>query len=371
MPANDRVFQVGNYWLSQRSNSANWCATWFEPSKRQTVRKSLGARDLESAKVALSRFALENAEGCRARNTNLTIAEAAVRYYKHRAEHLGKRSAGVARRNLHIVVEAVGELPISEFLIVKQNNFVRELSKKYKPGTIRRIFETAFAAFNFVHANGEIVSVPKKIQLPDSPPKDYIATIEQLRTFWSARKPDYMQTLYLLLLTTAARPSTLLDLSKADASLATNLIDLNPAGRQQNKKRRPVIPMCSHLRELIEDAPDGPLIHRDGERMVWLYKGWRELRRELSLPEEFTPGCIRHTVATQLRNRNVPPAQISGLLGHSMPNWRTTERYAKYDPNYLSETTEALDAFLDQVAGKRPSPSFITNETRHDSVPNH
>lgn len=156
--------------------------------------------------------------------------------------------------------------------------------------------------------------------------------------------------LLVILLGTAARPSAALELTRRQCDLENGLIDLNPPGRLQTDKRRPVIPMCRVLRTWIEAADDGPLAHYLGRPIEYPYQTWRRVRRAARLPEEFTPGCLRHTVASMLRRQGVPPAQIAGFLGHSLPDFRTTERYAKYDPRFMAETVEALDRFFDGIA---------------------
>ena len=48
------------------------------------------------------------------------------------------------------------------------------------------------------------------------------------------------------------------------------------------------------------------------------------------------PYTIRHTMATELRKRGVPPWEVSGMLGHRSEH-KTTEIYAHYAPDYLGD----------------------------------
>ena len=54
---------------------------------------------------------------------------------------------------------------------------------------------------------------------------------------------------------------------------------------------------------------------------------------------------VRHTVATEMRRRGVPMWEAAGMLGHST-GYRTTERYAKYGPDHLSEAIRAIDGYF-------------------------
>ncbi|MCA8889642.1 MAG: site-specific integrase, partial [Parvularculaceae bacterium] len=286
----------------------------------------------------------------------MTIAEVAMRYWSKSAQwdRAGQlrsvAAAGTIRRNLEIAIEKVGELTVSQFNKARQQEFARELAEKYRPATIRRVFDMMFAALNYCFDAEELDRVPPRIRLPDSPPKEYVASLDEIAKFWDAEKPPQIQVFLVLLLATGARPSTVLQLTRFQCDLERGIVDLNPPGRIQTAKRRPVIPMCRVLREWIESANEGPLVHYNGRAIEYPNQSWRRVRRSLGMSESFTPGAMRHTVASELRRQGVPPAQIAGLLGHTMPNWRTTERYAKYDPRFMAETVEALDRFFDDIA---------------------
>ena len=350
MPRKKRPVQFGKYYLSKRSNSPMWCRSWFDPVTRQTKRESLGTEDLAEAAETLKSWFIKYAEQPLRSSEQITLAEVAMRYYAQHGRYLPGAGAGVQARNLEIVIEHVGELTVAEFTRDAQERFNRRLKEKYAPATIRRIFSAIFAALNRAYQCEEIDRIPPRIRLPDSPPKEYVATIDELATFWDADKSPQMQMFFVLLLATGARPSSILQLSRFQCDLRNGFIDLNPPGRAQTAKRRPIVPMCDVARAWIEAAKGGPLVHYYGRPIKYPNKAWRELRRSVGLPEEFTPGAMRHTLASELRRKGVPPAQIAGLLGHSMPNWRTTERYAKYDPRFMVETTEAINRFFDDIA---------------------
>ena len=57
---------------------------------------------------------------------------------------------------------------------------------------------------------------------------------------------------------------------------------------------------------------------------------------------DITPHILRHTVATQLAQKNVPMPQISRLLGHR--STAITERvYAKYSPDFCRQAVTHLN----------------------------
>jgi integrase len=57
---------------------------------------------------------------------------------------------------------------------------------------------------------------------------------------------------------------------------------------------------------------------------------------------DITPHILRHTVATQLAQKNVPIPQIARILGHS--DSRITERvYAKFSPEFCRQAVTHLN----------------------------
>jgi len=56
----------------------------------------------------------------------------------------------------------------------------------------------------------------------------------------------------LIAANTLARPGAILDLAPCQFDSAHRLLDLNPAGRPQNKKFRPIVPVTSTLMPWLE-----------------------------------------------------------------------------------------------------------------------
>lgn len=361
MPKREKPGEFGGYWLSRRANSPMWCRTWFDPDTRQTRRESLGVSDLEKAKERLARWVIANADRPVQESAAMTIAEAAMRYWERKAkwDKYGQprsvKSAGTIRRNLEIAVEEVGDLTVAELNKARQEELKRALAaRNFRPDTIRRVFEMLFAALNFCYQAEELDRVPPRIKLAQSPPKDFVATYDQIAAFWDAPKPPQFQMFLVLLLGTGARPSTVLELTKFQCDFADGFIDLNPPARLQTDKRRAVVPMCAVVRRWAEAADPGPLVSYLGRPIEYPNQTWRRIRRAIGLPEQFTPGAMRHTIATELARRDVPDTQISQFLGHLMPN-RVTARYAKRRPRFMVETVEALDAFFEEIAQRTKS----------------
>lgn len=69
-------------------------------------------------------------------------------------------------------------------------------------------------------------------------------------------------------------------------------------------------------------------------------------------------------MGTELRKREVPPWEVSGMLGHKSAGYRTTEIYAKFDPNYLDKAIAAIDTYFGELQEK-VERRLILPEQRH------
>ena len=86
--------------------------------------------------------------------------------------------------------------------------------------------------------------------------------------------------------------------------------------------------------------------------------------------ERVSPYCLRHTMATELRARGVPEWETMVFLVHKSQA-RTTERYARFRPDYLGHAAKAIDAYFAELRQQfgRLLPDQIFNPVRATSVP--
>ncbi len=346
----NRPGEIGGYWLSRRANSDAWCRTWYDKSRRQTRRASLHERDFERAKIALAKWVVENGSPNKDLSSDVPLADVLAFYWLRHAKKLV--SARVQRPHIDLLNERIGMLTVAEFNAEQQREFVdwMRVERDYSDGTIKRVFATVFAAINFAARESRIDVAPRKITLDDSPDREYCATIEELARFYDVPKAEHINRFFLMSLATAARPTAVLELTRFQCDLEAGLIDLNPAGRKQTKKRRPIVPMCAIARGVIE-ATDGEYIVSFRDKPIRrLQKTWRVAREQADLPSEFIPYALRHTTATELARRGVSIADVSGFLGHRMPEFRSTMRYVKWQPEFQQAAVDALDAMFDHIA---------------------
>jgi integrase len=339
-------FEIGGYWLSQRRGSPMWCATWFDTATRQTRRESLGTDDFKGAKVELAKYVTLKAIPNQGPDEALFDGILA-RYFDQHAQHTA--SADFARYAIGVISEAFPEKAVAELTRDVQKHALSTMrARGWSDGYIRRILGVGVAALRWAQAGGELISSPQ-ITLPkDSEPRDRVLSLEEMQALWLATEHHHERMFMALACNTLGRPEALLDVTREMADLDRRLIALNPPGRPQTKKRRPVVPVSGFLLPWLKQAPSGFLVRWRGESIESFKTAFRAMRHRARLGKDVVAKTIRHTMATELRSAGVPEAEIQGFLGHKAYGG-VTEVYAKYRPDYLGQAVKAIDAYMRKV----------------------
>lgn len=142
---------------------------------------------------------------------------------------------------------------------------------------------------------------------------------------------------------TAARPSAILDLTWDRVDLERGTLNLNPPGRVQTAKRRPVVALndeaIDELRAAYSARTSVYVIERGGKKVANIKKAFQAASKRSSV--HATPYTLRHTAAVWMAEADVPMAQIAQFLGHD--DSATTEKhYARFSPSFLRGAANAL-----------------------------
>lgn len=217
--------------------------------------------------------------------------------------------------------------------------------RKASPGTINRELAVLQAALRWSFKRGEIDFLPAIPRLPSPPPRSKFLTDSQVAALLDAAKPHpHVHTFIRIALMTGQRKEAILSLRWDQVDFQTGLVDFNdPSGTLSHRRKgRGIVPMSDALRTLLEGLPKDHMhvIHHYGRRVRDLRGIWSRLMKETGL--DITPHILRHTVATQLAQKNVPMPQISRLLGHRQT--AITERvYAKFSPEFCRQAVTHLN----------------------------
>lgn len=344
--------QIGDYWLSRRANSPAWCRTWF--ADRQTQRESLGTGDFDEAKRLLADWYAHNVTLKRAAPDEAKLADVFMRYWEDHAKRL--RSAASARVHLRVALELMdGDPFVSDFGISAQELLIARLGKRYKPGATKRYFATVAAAVRWAWKREIITSHrPLVDRLPSGAPRERVLTVSELARLWDAADAEHLRAFIMVMLCTSCRPGAALELSRFACDLDRGLVNLNPPGRAQTKKRRPLLPMPAPLRPWVAIS-GGYIVEFNGKPIKSVKTIWRATRIRAGLGADVQPMTIRHTMASEMARRGVPDFQRQACMGHHASN--TTDRnYVHVRPDFLREARETIDAVVCEIAAvtKRP-----------------
>jgi Phage integrase family len=140
------------------------------------------------------------------------------------------------------------------------------------------------------------------------------------------------------------------DLTRKQINFRRNLMDLNPPGRPQTAKGRPVLPIPSTIVAWLKQGTAEHFIHYGGHRYTkW---GWDAIFKRLvkrSGLEGVSAYTIRHTIATEMYARTGRFADVRMYLGHSIEALGTTGGYIHLQPDYLQAPKQAVDAFFREL----------------------
>ena len=140
-------------------------------------------------------------------------------------------------------------------------------------------------------------------------------------------------------LATASRRSAILELKRDQVDMERGTIRLNPAGRAQTKKRRPLVPISDDLRPIMERImreciTDYLMDHPGAVRTAF------DNACDRAGLKGVTPHTLRHTWATWAAQAGVDMWMIAGVLGDSMAT--VVKNYAHHSPEHLRAAVNSV-----------------------------
>jgi integrase len=352
--ASDKLANIGSARSHGRiARTRLWCRTWYDKRTRQTRRVSLGTTDFSQASLRLAEWVVANQRTHKATPEEV-LETILLTYWNDHAQHLP--SSQTQWLGLSYWQEFWTGSTVADITPQEQRRFREWLAKRGTgPSGIDRILSVGRAALNRARKWEEVSDVPhifgtltaeaKRAREPKGRP----VTPEEIARLCDAARSRHMLLFLLIAATTLARPAAILDLAPSQFDDGHGLLDLNPPGRTQNKKFRPIIPVTPTLRSWLKRdvGPSARYVNYRRKPVKSILHMWRLTRAEAGLDNRVTPYSIRHGVARELRKRRVPTEQISLFLGH-LPDGSaaTTSIYAPYEPGFLSEAVQAIEEVM-------------------------
>lgn len=355
---------LGDYWLEHVKGSPNIYIAWYDDRTRQVRRRTTRTDVLQEAEIELARFVAVNSEMRQEDTGAVFLSHILIRYYEQHAKHLP--SQGDAIRSIRLWLKHFGDIPIFDITADDQDAFQRFLAeeKRYAVATANRVISVGRAALRRAYKRGEIKTPPF---IFDIDAKKYgrnrrrtrRLSIDELARLIDAipERTPHVRMFVLLMLNTLSRPEAIFQLHRRQLDFHDRLIFLNPEGREQTKKYRPVVPMTETILPWLKEVPEEHYcIEWGGRAITTIDRTWCKMREAAGLDAQVVPYTLRHTMATVLRRAGVPMDEIGGFLGHSQQDHRTTEIYAPFAPEYLQRSRNALDGYMEDFQKRCASP---------------
>jgi hypothetical protein len=373
-PRQKALFELGGQWIGRESGKPGLYRYWHDDGTGHSRRASLGTADLEAAKTLLAEIVVKGAP--KTTDTHLSIV--LEDYFLNKTDH---QASGDSARNAGcLFLECWGDLVTTGDLTkVKQKKFVDwSLKRKHALSTIARNLGVLAAALSraklqidILYNEGAILAEWPDIK-PKAPRQIYEPTDDELARLLRAPIPEDLRRWLLNAMATAGRPEAVLQLSPASRKKDFGLIDLNPEGRRQNKKYRSAVRELPSQKKWLDQweaaaarcAKKGELrpapycIYASVDSVDTALRRWR-IKPEVNVPK-ISVYSIRHRAASVLRASKSPRVleeQVNYQLGHRVPGNRTSRGYGQYDPEYLAEAAQVLEAWVSkvlQLAAQKP-----------------
>ena len=312
------------------------------------------------------------------RTASTITLETCRAYFRHRSAQLAKREADQAERRAALahekavrhakpgVVVPQPKRPKTRAELSAPSDFDKA-GRLIHHNTVRRELGVLQAALGYCHASGVLLN-PPVVSLPSKPParQDWLERNELARLLRAARREPkakgHLPYIILISYYTAHRKEAVLALQwipnteGGHVDLRRGVIDFNPAGRPQTRKRRQaampipprLLPRLRYLRRttrqfVIEvERPEKV----DGE-VKMVRSRVRSYKRSLATAvkaaglagKRITPHAFKHTGITHLMQDGVDPWAVSGFTATSIETIQKV--YGHQHPDYLREAAAA------------------------------
>jgi integrase len=376
-----RPRQYGKYWLEKRENSPYWYRVHYDPKKKQHVRISLRTRIHDEAVKKLVYLKSIELDPDRKLPEQVQIHSILNWYWENHGRSV--RSAKMQALAIKFWKNHFPEeTTVADLIPVRTAQFIEALRNLgHSSGYISRTLSVGRAALKMAHNNQLVHYIPKIPSGQSSEEKESVEPmgrpleVKELALLLDAQPAMHMQAFIYILINTMCRPEAALNLRRSQVDFVSGVVNLNPKGRRQTKKRRPIVPLTASLAKILTAIEQSEVAAAEargetdfsfdyyitfrGKPLKTVKTSWYKMVEKAgfvtksendpkkTIREPITQYSIRHTMGRYLRQQRVPSEEISLMLGHKPKGvGRVTTVYAPYGPDYLREAAKCIDTYM-------------------------
>lgn len=358
----ERLHEMGCYWIARLVAIGIYYVCWYDAEARQVGRRSLETDDLELAFTKVRNLierGITGDPGDALDQPPLRTVDELLDW--HRPYTQGLASAEAEGIQIDRLKRLLGKRHIAA-LVEDDFNAFRDICTKDEGltiGTVSRTMTTVRSALNRAVKNRRlrrdvVPHVPEyanKNYQRSVPPKARLMSLAEIARFIDAVVELHLLLFIIWMINTAARPGAVIDFAADQIDLERGRLALNPPGRIQTKKFRPVLPVTATLRPWCDGLPPGRLITWHGKGVKEIDTAFIRACRRAELPGGEGGYSVRHALGRFMRAQGVPLDEISVWLGHTSPptSPETTLIYSPDEPEYLRHAKAAVEKFVHQI----------------------
>lgn len=369
------IENFGAYALVRHQNGVFYIA-WYDSDFRQTRRRSLKTKLNSDATDRVRQISELGMTG----DPSAALATKPVRtVFDVLDEHRDyvKGLASVEAETIHIDLicasaiagKRVAALTLRDFEALRDD----WVAKGAKISTISRRLSTLRSAIKRAGDNKQL-SEKDTPKIPEFRTANHVRAAEPkgdpcgttaLAKLYDATNEPHLQLYWALLFATAGRQSSVLEIEGDQIDRAHSLIDLNPKGRIQTDKYRPILPIQPALQPWLALIPQGRLITWREKPIASVKTGVRRAVARAGLPDDVNSYSVRHSLGRFMTREGIDPGQISVWLGHVRPpqNNKTTLIYSPFAPTYMIDARKGVEKFVGEIAAQAKTPLLTPPET--------
>ena len=369
----EKITEIDGHRISvdTESDSKRLYAIWNDPVGRQERRRSLRTDDLVKAIETVKSWADRGIVGDPGAAATEAPLETVADVLDAHAPYIDQLASAEAERiYARRIKEILGGRRVVALVLADFEKFRDAcLDVGWALSTVDRSLSVLRSgvrrgAQNWRIAKDKVPFIPRfctKNYLRSRQPKGRILTLDELARLIDAIDHLHLLVYLILLINTAARMGAILDLQRDQIDLDRERLALNPEGRVQTTKWRPVLPVTTTLQPWLENLPPGHLVTWQGARVSEIDTAFATACCHAGLPGGETSYSVRHTLGRFMRRRGVPLEEIAVWLGHIQPPTapETTLIYSPDDPSYLLNAKQAVEDFVQELA-KRCRRDLLT-----------
>jgi integrase len=354
----------GANWLIRDQQTGIYYISWYDEETRQTRRRTLHTTSgVEAEKIAeqLEKHAVVGDPKAFLDKKPMTLTGDVLDHYKK--VQVPKIRSGEAAT---IAIEnylrpAFGNVPVAVLRKRDIRDFQdRMIQEGYKLSYVSRIASVLRAALNLAVDDEEVPLVPEvpeirgDAEMEAEELRGRELTIPEVAKLFDAISDVHMLDYSIAEINTAARPEAVLELIAEQIDWEHDLFEMNPPGRVQTKKFRPIMRISVCWAPWLRTSKSGPIVSYRGEAVKSIKTAMRNLVSKAELKGRVNSTSIRHTIGRYMENvAKVPGREISLFLGHiPVAKKKSTRRYSGIDPHapeYMSNAIAAVEAFVREV----------------------